>query len=267
MPSSLNEFLVQLNRLRPAHTIDITFPPVAKFNGISPKKLHEIYKFSIEIHNLITANELDAANVIIVDLGCGLGYLSQLLAQLYDYRVLGLEADSNRVFGARRRQTKFFGHTLQSVFYAEHFIDPTQSAEFIKAEITSKFNPSPLSTTRIVLVGLHACADLTITACRLFSVIDIARILSIMPCCYHKMNMHSTGFENIPLSQCMKKAIPPTQDSWYEIINRPFLRLACQQTAARWSGLSDKDHEIHGRNMYNRGLVELVLNEGIIRVK
>lgn len=261
MPSSLHDFFSQLERLRPVHSINVTNPPVAKFSGISPKKLHEIHKFSIEINSLITSNsnDMSEANVIIVDLGCGLGYLSQLLAKLYGYRVLGLEADPERVIAARRRQTKYFGNTLNSVFYAEHFIETTKTAEFIKQEIIHNFNPL-LSSTRIALVGLHACADLTVTACRLFGAIDIAVILSIMPCCYHKMQINSTGFDNIPLSRCMQMAVP-TQASWSAILNRPFLRLACQQTAARWAVLSSSEHEIHGSNMYNRGLVELVLHE------
>lgn len=196
-----------------------------------------------------------------MDLGCGLGYLSQLLAQMFGYRVLGLEADAERVAAALRRQTKYFSSSSKLVHYAEHFVDTIQSVEFIKHHVLTQFNVV-LSETHIALVGLHACADLTITACRVFNALETASVLAIMPCCYHKMRMKtSPGFENIPLSRCMQESIP-SDESWNEVLNRPFLRLACQQTAARWIEMSAEEHAEHGRNMYNRGLVEMVLRKG-----
>lgn len=264
MPKTLREFFQQLNRLQPVHETDLSSVPISKYNGISPKKLHEIHKLSVEIDSLIRSNGTHETESIIVDIGSGLGYLSQLLAQQFGYRVLGLEADADRVATARRRQSQYFANTMATVFYTQHFVESDRSAEFIERELIERFGIS-LERTRIALVGLHACADLTVTACRLFSKIPSASVLAIMPCCYHKMNVNGSCFENIPLSECMKRAVSESE-SWSVIINRPFLRLACQQTAARWVGMSAKQHEDHGRDMFERAVVECILEEGIVRL-
>lgn len=114
--------------------------------------------------------------------------------------------------------------------------------------------------TDLILIGLHACADLTVTALKLFLNIANVKKILIMPCCYHKMKFKinsSNEFENIPLSQQVK-SIQYAKD----IINRPFLRLAGQQTAVRWRNVTETEHGEHGRNMFIRGAVQAILTEG-----
>lgn len=44
-------------------------------------------------------------------------------------------------------------------------------------------------------------------------------------------------------------------------MNRPFLRLACQETSSRWYQLSEKDHQKHGKMMFQRALVDAIVDE------
>lgn len=198
-------------------------------------------------------------------MGSGLGYLSEFIHQHYGYRVFGLEADAERVLTARNRQTKLFPHSINQVQFVQHFINDTDSLCFIENELKNRFAIN--SKTRYAIIGLHACADLTIVALRLYLSMQKVTTIAIMPCCYHKMRycindgVECTQFENIPLSRAMQTAVD-SPALWNNIITRPFLRLASQQTAARWKIMSEKEHKTHGENMFQRALLESILNEG-----
>lgn len=220
--------------------------------GISPKKRHEIEQLSRQIHNTCGGTDVE----VLVDVGAGLGYLSQSLHQQFNYKILGLEADEQRVRAAQSRQQKHFPESREFVKFTEHFIDSC-SAEFIADSIRTHFPGH--SNRRLAIIGLHACADLTIAAIRLFLTMDSVKTVLIMPCCYHKMKMmDDTHFYNIPLSNAMQNA----SDCWASVLSRPFLRLASQQTAVRWNVQTEAEHSVHGGNMFERAALDGALNDG-----
>lgn len=141
----------------------------------------------------------------------------------------------------------------------QHFIE-SSSASFIQTLVLKEFNLN--KSPDLVLTGLHACADLTVTSINLFLRNPNVTKLLIMPCCYHKMKYKLNSqdeFENVPLSERVKCARYAK-----DIINRPFLRLAGQQTALRWRNNTESEHTEHGQNMFIRGVVQAILNEGKI---
>lgn len=224
--------------------------------GIKPKKIHEIHELSNQISR---SCGVSADNTIFIDLGCGVGHLTNFLHRKFQYKILGIEADSERVVAAEKIQNTKFPESIKSVKFVQHFIEPS-SASFIQPLLIKEFDFK--DTTNLVLTGLHACADLTVTALNLFLRIPNVTKLLIMPCCYHKMIFKANSlneFENVPLSQRVKSTLHAK-----DIINRPFLRLAGQQTAARWRNVSQTEHNEHGRNMFLRGIVQAVLSEGKI---
>lgn len=260
-PASLQQFLFRLKDLQPAITLNsIDLPYTSKINGVGPKKLHEIIKLSAEIHNNIICEngETMIANIFLVDLGCGLGYLSQMLNERYGYKVLGIESDGNRVATAKKRQLKLFPGSVGQVHYVQHFVQSDLSIAFIRAELESRFSPEP--NVRFALIGLHSCGDLTVSALQLYLNMADVQTITIMPCCYHKMQFCVSGdrFENIPLSETMRNS-----NNWDNVLGRPFLRLASQQTAARWRDLTAQAHTEHGRNMFRRAAVQASLFDGI----
>lgn len=224
--------------------------------GISPKKCHEIEQLSCQIYDICKTN-ID----IIIDMGCGLGYLSQVLNEKYHYKVLGIEADPQRVKTAQLRQQKYFEKSKNSVKYVQHFIGPS-SIDFITNEIGKLFLID--SSTKIAIVGLHACADLTLTAIDLFLQLDNISSIIIMPCCYHKMNMidDENSFVNIPKSEALKNVT-----DFREILCRPFLRLASQQSAVRWKKMNETEHRDHGWSMFERSALENILSPGKKHIK
>lgn len=190
-------------------------------------------------------------------MGCGVGHLTNFLHRKFQYKILGIEADSKRVKTAENIQKTKFPKSHTSVKFVQHFIE-SSSASFIKPLLIKEFNLN--ESPDLVLTGLHACADLTVTSLNLFLRSPNVKTLIIMPCCYHKMkykeNSHDE-FENIPLSQRLKSA-----QYAKDIINRPFLRLAGQQTALRWRNNTESEHTVHGTAMFIRGAVQAILGEG-----
>lgn len=200
--------------------------------------------------------------------------MSQYLHQEHGYRILGLESDESRVATALSRQNKFYPESKAHVKYTPHFVTE-DSTKFILDSVRAAFD---CTDTSIGLIGLHACADLTITAIKLVCCqnntagLHINRVV-IMPCCYHKMSLiNENEFANFPLSVTLCRAFNDDQ-SWTRngapsgnsshAFGRPFLRLACQQSARNWQKMTEFKHLRHGREMFGRALVDTLLSDGM----
>lgn len=243
-------FLQRLNRLKPTY---VNKRPNSgdypKIKGVSPKKLHEIENLSAVINETCSEQLID----VFVDFGCGLGYLTQMLSERYGYCILGIEGNQQNVDTAIKRQEKYFPNSKENVKFVKHFIE-IDSANFIKDKIVELFSKS---VKRIAFIGMHACADLSITSLQLFTSMDAVKSILIMPCCYHKMKIidpdsETMEFVNVPISEEVKRFKT-------DIINRPFLRLASQQTASKWRCQSEE--ELHGESMFIRGVADAILGK------
>lgn len=93
-----------------------------------------------------------------------------------------------------------------------------------------------------------------------FLTMERVKSLVFMPCCYHKMSQKSSEleeFNNFPLSNELKNILK----HYPNFLNRPFLRLAGQQSPTKWKEMSEIEHRIHGKNMFERSLAEAILLE------
>ncbi|XP_065086752.1 methyltransferase-like protein 25B [Ochlerotatus camptorhynchus] len=222
------------------------------FKGVSPKKLYEIENLTAVIGEVCVGSE------VLLDFGSGLGYLSQNLHLKHDFKVLGLEGDSYRVSAAQQRQLKLFPESHEHVKYIQHFIEENSFEQIRNIMATEFSEPHPVS---YAIVGLHACADLSITAIKMFLSNDSITSLVIMPCCYHKLvpqDESCTNFMNIPISSQLKEVLKDVGN----FLGRPFLRLGCQQTSARWNIMTSDQHVAHGQAMFERSLVESIVGTG-----
>lgn len=130
-----------------------------------------------------------------------------------------MEAKQELVETAIERLLEYYPENADNIIYANHFITE-DSDSFIQSQV-KQFGKIQ---GNLAIVGLHCCADLTITAINLFFSMENVKKLVIMPCCYHKMkpkNEENTEFFNIPLSSKLKKIMLSDETSF---INRPFLR-------------------------------------------
>ncbi|KAH8350093.1 hypothetical protein KR084_007998 [Drosophila pseudotakahashii] len=262
-PSEVRSFRQKLDFLTPKYSLPKTFE-IAKMPrnqlGISAKKIQEIKQFAAHIYD-------HCADVqVVVDLGAGLGYLSQAFYELKpNCIILGLEANMARVESARQRCLRLLPQNSEkSIKYQQKLINADSEAYIIEqtSELADKNGCPELNI--ISMIGLHACADLSINAMRLFLKMPRVHCLHIMPCCYHKLDVVSHDedtdaivFANFPLSAALGKSVkkcltPP-------FLNRPFLRLACQRSSFHWwRNSTEGAHKEHGDRLYMRAMAEAI---------
>ncbi|XP_055381754.1 methyltransferase-like protein 25B [Condylostylus longicornis] len=266
-PNSLKEFQLKISSLKAdieKFRTEKIINNSLNFKKVNVKKVHEITALA----NLILDNcrEID----IFVDFGSGLGYLSECLYRLNnESKVLGLESDPDRILTATKRIKEYYPNAIGNIYFQNHYI--TESSDiFIKNCIEENF--PKLKNPKICIIGLHSCADLAIVSINIFLLNPQIRKLIMMPCCYHKLtisnNLNKDAnilFNNFPLSNCFKDQAANFQFS--NFLNRPFLRLACQQTASRWRVMDNLEHLNHGEEMFVRGILETIRNENEVITK
>lgn len=184
--------------------------------------------------------------------------MSHLLYTKYGYPVLALEASSTLVETAVKLQQKHHPQCIKKVVFTELFVN-ANSFEIINQQIREHFP----NATKIGLVGLHACADLSVEVLKLYSNLANAVCLVIMPCCYHRMDLVEKGwFRSFPASQLGLDLFKKYQAEGF--LNQQFLRLACQQSLSSFVRMDEEEHRIHAQHCVHRAVLELVAKFGKI---
>lgn len=189
------------------------------------------------------------------------GYICQILHYLYGYQVLGLEKDIENVNRACIRQEKSHLDSLTKVKYI-HCNVTRDSADTIESILQQEFP----GFTNVCLIGLHACGDLSANASRIFCKIKSIKLFILISCCYHKLsiskNVHTPlqkkqYFHNFPTSNCLRETIAAHNFDIGQFLRIPFLRLACQESADKWYGMSKEKHDEHSFHVLARAVLEL----------
>ncbi|XP_063228825.1 methyltransferase-like protein 25B isoform X2 [Bacillus rossius redtenbacheri] len=221
--------------------------------GLSPKKQHEVCRLAALVQRECRA--LGATCVL--DVGSGLGYLGRLLHHRYGLRVLGVEADPCKVATARRRA---LGCCAAGVAYVSAAVAPgceplvrrsVRAALLARHTDCCRADQEEEESPAVCAVALHACGDLTPSMLDLFAFVPELRGLVLVPCCHHKAS--PGGSARFPLSARLRAAARGAE------IARPalLLRLASQETAARWRGTSEQEHGAHAFHVLSRAVLEL----------
>jgi hypothetical protein len=120
----------------------------------------------------------------------------------------------------------------------------------------------------ICLIGLHACGDLSVHISRIYLEMDIAELLILISCCYHKLTLKNIKekinsnnkkeyFNNFPLSITLEKAVSALNIDIGVFFKRPFMRLAGQETSDRWLTMLEETHNQHSFYVLARAILEL----------
>lgn len=173
---------------------------------------------------------------------------------------MGLEGDKEKFKLAISRQGKLHPHSKPYVKFEEFFVTD-KSAEEIRILLEKHFH----AIDECVLVGLHACADLSITVLRLFLQLEFVKALVVMPCCYHrlqgiKISEDREQFPNFPASETLKEVHEKFEGD--NFLRSYFLRLACQQASARVVDITEEKKEERITNWLLRATLEEVANKG-----
>ncbi|MPC64206.1 hypothetical protein E2C01_058317 [Portunus trituberculatus] len=161
-------------------------------------------------------------------------------------------------------------------------------------------NGSVCSENRCVLLGLHACADLSPIIIKVFRDCVQASSLVLLSCCYHKMSLDpkaadeldsdkqeslskdsddtkrhavegvppqneetipgKSDFMNFPMSQSLQEIFK--QNNFHMSVFG--LRLGAQKSGQNWCTETLEDHEYHSRNVAYRGILEAACVEGTV---
>ncbi|XP_070529559.1 probable methyltransferase-like protein 25 [Cardiocondyla obscurior] len=197
----------------------------------------------------------------IIDLGAGLGYVCQMLYYLHNYQILGLERDKENINRAFTRQKKLFPESLTKVKYV-HCDITCDSVDTIESILQQKFH----DVANVCLIGLHACGDLSTSASTIFCKMKSAKLFILISCCYHKLLISKSiqtplqekqYFHNFPTSNCLRETIAAHNFDIGQFLRIPFLRLACQESADKWHGMTQEKHDDHSFHVLARAVLQL----------
>ncbi|KAL8461996.1 hypothetical protein ACS0TY_033179 [Phlomoides rotata] len=201
--------------------------------GMNPKKKHEIEALAAVIGSI---SRKVGANTI-VDVGSGQGYLAQVLSFEHELSVVAVDASPHhgsvtdarakrieKYYAAKvsRSENKGFGMPrtvtcqvlspamLKDVSSSLVQLDDLENPTIFREQTDGKVmkgnhgseTPSPLKAndkSSLILAGLHACGDLSVTMLRTFMECDEVKAVVSIGCCY---NLLSEGGSNETDNQC-----------------------------------------------------------------
>lgn len=280
-PASLKKFIVTLGSLvlpRQQQDLQTVLPGMNMTSlnsvlstGMNWKKKHEVEVLSAVVDSI--ANSV-GANAII-DVGSGQGYLAQVLSFHYQHAVVAIDACSHhgRVTDARAEQIKkyYAAQMRKSVSGNRSLTVPktvtcnVMSIDMLKALADTPLHKDNVSLLQsscnadnessLVLAGLHACGDLSVTMLKTFMECKEVKAVVSVGCCYNLLS--EEGFNHVG-SQCgfpMSCGVISAGIS----LGKSSRDLACQ-SAERWKCL-ENDAGLHNFELHAfRAAFQMVLS-------
>ncbi|BFG28829.1 hypothetical protein CerSpe_151030 [Prunus speciosa] len=280
-PASLKKFIVTLSSLvlpRQQQDLQTVLPGMNMTSlnsvlstGMNWKKKHEVEVLSAVVDSI--ANSV-GANAII-DVGSGQGYLAQVLSFHYQHAVVAIDACSHhgRVTDARAEQIKkyYAAQMRKSVSGNRSLPVPktvtcnVMSIDMLKALADTPLHKDNVSLLQsscnadngssLVLAGLHACGDLSVTMLKTFMECKEVKAVVSVGCCYNLLS--EEGFNHVG-SQCgfpMSCGVISAGIS----LGKSSRDLACQ-SAERWKCL-ENDAGLHNFELHAfRAAFQMVLS-------
>ncbi|KAJ3021409.1 UNVERIFIED_CONTAM: hypothetical protein HDU68_009633 [Siphonaria sp. JEL0065] len=206
-PESLKSFIHKCQTLKLPRTVNLSdFSTVLQdletnidhsattSSGMNRKKLHEVERFSRVIIDRINQSGL-SETATIVDVGAGQGYLTHRLST--EYPCVAVDFDQIQTVGSvsrgnnikkgyvkdvrgKKEEPSVVVQDRKPVLYKTILIN----AEKLQSLVRELEKDAP--ETNFVLVGLHACGDLSATAMlQTFEKCDSVKLLAVVPCCFN----------------------------------------------------------------------------------
>ncbi|CAN7021081.1 unnamed protein product [Brassica rapa subsp. trilocularis] len=271
-PASLKDFVHTLRSLSfpreqaDLQTIlgDVNVTPLSTVlsQGMNLKKKHEVEVLSSVVSSVVNS----VGESTVVDVGSGQGYLAQVLSFQYKHSVVAIDSSSHHgnVTDARAaRIGKHFASQMRKSGSGNKCPDaPTTitcrvlSTEMLKSLTNvppedngldldaGALNEGPKRSCSLVLAGLHACGDLSVTMLRTFMECEEVKAVVSIGCCYNLLS------EKASEDSCYKCGFPMSAGlkSLGFSLGKNARDLACQ-SAERWSSLGEdaglQNFELH----------------------
>ncbi|KAM7269594.1 hypothetical protein ACFE04_025091 [Oxalis oulophora] len=290
-PASLKEFIITLRSLvfprqqADLQTVlpglDITSLNSVLAQGMNFKKKHEVEVLSAVVSSI--ANNVKAG--AIVDVGAGQGYLAQVLSFHYNHSVIAIDGNHHHGRVTEARADRIKKHYMAQMRKSRSGIEALKVPKTITCRVMSTDTLNSLASMSIkdfgslkqiegvnepekrnvissckdkiplVLAGLHACGDLSVTMLKTFSASEDVKAVVSLGCCYNLLS--ENGSSDTDCEDCgfpMSCGIRRTGIS----LGKSARDLACQ-SAERWKGLPEEaglqNFELHAfRAAFQMGL-------------
>ncbi|KAF9874682.1 hypothetical protein CkaCkLH20_07819 [Colletotrichum karsti] len=195
-PESLTEWLKTVQSLalpraqRQGPMMDL---PEVLTSRMKTKKIEEVSVATAYIANVCQANNITR----IIDMGSGQGYLSLSLAFLFPYfRVLAIDGSESQIAASKASATSL-GVSDDRLRHILRYIDGTES---LATEIAAWAEGE-----KCMLVGLHACGNLSDHMLRYFTEVPSITNLGAIGCCYNHIVPFSDACpDGFPISTAMR---------------------------------------------------------------
>ncbi|GFP89637.1 methyltransferase-like protein 25 [Phtheirospermum japonicum] len=237
--------------------------------GMNQKKKHEIEALAAVIGSL--ARRVGPHTV--VDVGSGQGYLAQVLSFEYELPVIAIDASPHhgsitdarakrieKYYAAKMRKSRSENKSFSmpktvtcrvlsptmlkdvssSLVQVDNMENPTVFKEKADEEPLKgiigreSHTPAKANDSLLVLAGLHACGDLSVTMLRTFMECDEVKAMVSIGCCY---NLLSEGGIKEADNQCGFPVSTGAKSARLQL-GKNARDLACQ-SAERWRGLGE----------------------------
>ncbi|POS69960.1 hypothetical protein DHEL01_v211645 [Diaporthe helianthi] len=224
----------------------LTLPKVLT-DRMDAKKLNEVSVAAPYIHSICQASGVTH----IVDMGSGQGYLSNTLAYLFpSLRILAIDGSESQIAGSKAFATSL-GITEDRVHHLVRYIDGSMT---LAPEIDDW-----ASGQKCLLVGLHACGNLSEHMVRYFATCRSITHLAAVGCCYNHIVMRSdTCPDGFPISERLRKR---------NVTLAPTALMAGCQAPNNWARTDlTKPKSIYSRKQFYRSLLEKMFYDKGVRI-
>lgn len=249
-PASLASWLEKLKSVSLPRSerkgLVLTLPEVLT-DRMETKKLNEVSVAAPYIHSICQATGITH----VVDMGSGQGYLSNTLAYLFpSLRVLAIDGSESQIAGS-----KAFAASLRITEDGiQHLVRYIDGSMALASEIDAW-----ASGERCLLVGLHACGNLSEHMLRYFATCPSITHLAAVGCCYNHIMMRSDSCpDGFPISERLQKRSMT--------LSSTALMAGCQ-APNNWAR-SDltKPKSIYSRKQFYRSLLEKMFYDKGIQI-
>ncbi|KAK9462933.1 methyltransferase domain-containing protein, partial [Lipomyces oligophaga] len=259
-PDSLVQFLsrirsLSINRSGPSDVGTLSSCRTSAISlGMSPKKVYECELLS----DAVAAVCRTTSATHVIDLGSGKGYLSRMLAFLYNYRVVAIESKESRAQEADKLDSLYMRRGGEAFLKRQN----TKSGSLVHIALEVKdgdLNPVVskvrLENERVVLVGLHTCGNLAHHALSSLNMTKCITGVAVVGCCFNQMTEKCVDHDDIgfPMSRTLEHfavALPTSARM-----------LACQAPGT-WTKETRGDFFV--RHFYRALLQRIFMDRGIL---
>lgn len=248
-PESLRHWLSTLKALalprvqRPGPTVNL---PEALQTRMKTKKTAEVARAAHFIHDMCEARGITR----VVDMGSGQGYLSITLAHLFpELQVLAIDGSDSQIAGSQDFATAL-GVPPRRLTHMAHWIDGTSAlAHRIQDWAAGE---------KCILVGLHACGNLSEHMVRYFTTMPCMDALAVVGCCYNHIVPRSDACpDGFPISAALRVR--------HVTLSPTALMTGCQ-APNNWARPEPGETSVFGRRRLYRAILEKVLVDHGIQV-